>query len=155
MYIYAMPSRARRHQLMRRLLSEFDVPSQNQLSELLVADGINVTQATLSRDLKDLGVAKGSNGYVLDYVIADADQIEDVLHRTIKRELTDAGASGVMVVLKTKPGHADPLAFEIDRSNIPEILGTIAGDDTIFITAKSERKAHSLLKRFKAIAEFN
>ena len=150
-----MPSRARRHQLIRRLLSDFDVPSQNQLSELLVADGINVTQATLSRDLKDLGVAKGSNGYVLEGEITNGEFDESVLHQAIKRELIDACASSVMLVLRTRPGHADPLAFEIDRSQLPEILGTIAGDDTIFITAKSERKAQSLLKRFKAIAEFN
>ncbi len=154
-YIYAMPSRARRHQLIRRLLRAFDVPNQQQLSELLIADGINVTQATLSRDLKDLGVAKGSNGYVLAGAIANADQNEDVLHRTIKRELTEAGVSGVMVVLRTMPGHANSLAFEIDRSHLPEILGTIAGDDTIFITAKSQRNAQSLLRQFKNIADFD
>ena len=137
------------------MISEFDVPSQFQLSELLVADGINVTQATLSRDLKDLGVAKGSNGYVLANAIANVDQNEDVLNRTIKRELTEAGVSGVMVVLRTKPGHADPLAFEIDRSNMSGILGTIAGDDTIFITATSQRNAQSILRQFKSIADFD
>ncbi len=150
-----MPSRARRHQLIRHLLGAFDVPNQLKLSELLASDGINVTQATLSRDLKDLGVAKGANGYVLAGDIAIANLDEDVLARTIKQELTDAGISGVMLVLKTRPGHADPLAFEIDRSQLPEVLGTIAGDDTIFITAKSQRKAQSLLKRFKEIAEFH
>ena len=150
-----MASRARRHQLIRRLLSDFDVPNQHQLSELLVADGINVTQATLSRDLKDLGVAKGSNGYVLEGNIADANHDEDALHRTIKREMIEAGVSGVMIVLRTRPGHADPLAFEIDNYHLPEILGTIAGDDTIFITAKSERKAKSLFKRFETIADFH
>lgn len=150
-----MSSRAQRHQLIRRMISDFDVPSQFQLSELLIEDGINVTQATLSRDLKDLGVAKGSNGYVLASQIADTNQLEDVLHRTIKRELVEAGVSGVMVVLKTRPGHADPLAFEIDRSHMPEILGTIAGDDTIFITAKSQRNAQSLLRQFENIADFD
>ena len=150
-----MASRARRHQLIRRLLSDFDVPNQHQLSELLVSDGINVTQATLSRDLKDLGVAKGSNGYVLEGNIADANHDEDALHRTIKREMIEAGVSGVMIVLRTRPGHADPLAFEIDNYHLPEILGTIAGDDTIFITAKSERKAKSLFKRFETIADFH
>ena len=105
LYIYAMPSRARRHQLIKRLLGSFNVPSQHKLSELLASDGISVTQATLSRDLKDLGVAKGSNGYILVGEIAHVNHDEDVIHSTIKRELIEAGVSGVMVVLNTRPGR--------------------------------------------------
>ena len=150
-----MPSRARRHQLIKRLLGSLNVPSQLMLSEMLASDGISVTQATLSRDLKDLGVAKGPSGYILSADMTPTNMHDDALHHIIQRELVDAGISGVMIVLNTRPGHADPLAFEIDRSHLPEILGTIAGDDTIFITAKSERGAQALVKRFKSIADIN
>lgn len=148
-----MPSRTRRHQQVLDLIDEYDIPNQQQLQELLASKGVEVTQATLSRDLRTLGVVKGPNGYALPSPTTSTPQLEDSLWQTVRRELLEAVAGGATVVLKTRPGHANTLAIELDRARPADVLGTIAGDDTIFVAAKSQRHARTLVGRFRRHAD--
>jgi transcriptional regulator of arginine metabolism len=114
--IYAV-EKPRRHERVLTLIRKGSVASQEQLAELLRTDGIRVTQATLSRDLRELGVMKGPTGYIVP-----------------------------------GPGRASALALEIDRAGFRSVLGTVAGDDTIFVATRTPRDAARLLSTFKHLA---
>ena len=144
-----MLTRTRRHQQILDLIADYDIPNQQQLQELLAGKGIEVTQARLSRDLRTLGVVKGPNGYALPSATTSTPPNEDNLWQTVRRELIEAVAGGATVVLRTRPGHANTLAVELDRARPLDVLGTIAGDDTIFVAAKSQRHARTLVDRFR------
>lgn len=126
------------------------VPSQERLVELLADGGIRVTQATLSRDLAELGVVKGPAGYML---AGDAPQSADGgLERALRAMLVGGAVGGSLAVLHTGPGRASALALEIDRAGLKPVLGTVAGDDTIFVAARSAKEAMQLVGRFKTLA---
>jgi transcriptional regulator of arginine metabolism len=156
-YIYAIASRVYRQQKIARLIAARRVANQHELRALLEADGIVASQATLSRDLHELGVAKGVRGYTL--AAGDESPVGNghadpmrTLARSLERELLSADHGGSMVVLRTRPGHANALAVEIDGSGLPSIVGTIAGDDTIFVAARSASQVRSLVERFRTLA---
>lgn len=126
-------------------LSSAPVRSQTELAALLAADGIEVTQATLSRDLEELGAVKlrGAGGGAGGYVIPeDGSPVRGVaggtdrLSRLLAELLVSTDATGNLAVLRTPPGAADYLASAIDRAALPYVVGTIAGDDTIFVAAR-------------------
>jgi transcriptional regulator of arginine metabolism len=121
------------------------IGSQTELGELLAADGISVTQATLSRDLEELGAVKvrggdGTPAYLIpedgNPVLRPAEQAPARLVRLLRELLTGVDSSGNLVVLRTPPGAAQFLASAFDRSGLPEVVGTIAGDDTILVVAR-------------------
>ena len=147
-------TRALRRQRIVELLSSRQVTSQNELLELLAGEGVATTQATLSRDLHDLGVAKTPSGYVLPQtpgpqpMAATGRQLE----RTLQREMAAIEIAAAMVVLRTRPGMASPLALAIDRRRLPDIVGTVAGDDTIFVAVKSAAAARALKARLEVMA---
>lgn len=127
------------------VLSSTSVHSQTELATLLAADGIEVTQATLSRDLEELGAVKlrGVDGGAGVYVVPeDGSPVRavsggtDRLARLLGELLVSTDATGNLVVLRTPPGAADYLASAIDRAALPYVVGTIAGDDTIFVAAR-------------------
>jgi transcriptional regulator of arginine metabolism len=139
-------TRAARHARIVSLIRTRPVRSQGELAELLGADGIAVTQATLSRDLEELGAVKvrGTDGQPAAYLVPDdgnpplrpAGQAPARLVRLLRELLTGADASGNLVVLRTPPGAAQFLASALDRSGLPDVVGTIAGDDTILVVAR-------------------
>ena len=138
-------TRAARQARIVATLSSAEVRSQSELAALLAADGIEVTQATLSRDLEDLGAVKlrGADGGVGFYVVPeDGSPLRGVaggtarLSRLLSELLVSTDASGNIAVLRTPPGAADYLASAIDRAALPYVVGTIAGDDTIFVAAR-------------------
>ena len=118
--------------------------SQTELAELLAGDGIHVTQATLSRDLEELGAVKirsaaarrTSSQRTGRRCCARPSRPRQRLVRLLRELLTDADASGNLAVLRTPPGAAQFLASALDRSGLPEVVGTIAGDDTILVVAR-------------------
>lgn len=125
------------------LISSKELGNQDELLKELLAAGFSLTQATLSRDLKQLKVAKAAsmNGKYM-YVLPN-----ETMYARVRKPMTTAEMlknsgflsltfSGNLGVIKTKPGYASALAFNIDSNNIPEILGTIAGDDTIIMVIK-------------------
>jgi transcriptional regulator of arginine metabolism len=149
-----MLTKARRHAVIEQLVREHSIASQTELQQRLASKRIDVTQATLSRDLQVLGVLKGPQGYQLP-AEADVETDASTLKRTLQRELRWVDYSGETVMLRTDFGHANALAVELDRAHMPEILGTIAGDDTIFILVRRGRSARTLANRFRNLASLD
>ena len=132
-----------RLEALRLIISSQQLGSQDELLAALQKEGFKLTQATLSRDLKQLKVAKAasmSGNYV--YVLPNETMYKRVSTPNSIREMlrvpgfVSINFSGNMGVIKTRPGYASSIAWNIDNSDIPEIIGTIAGDDTIFIVIK-------------------
>ena len=114
------------------------VTSQGQLVELLEADGVRATQATVSRDLDELGAVKvrvpgGELVYAIPELAHERVAPEDHLRRMLSDWVGDIGSSGNLVVIRTPPGSAHVVGSALDRSGLPEILGTVAGDDTVLV----------------------
>jgi transcriptional regulator of arginine metabolism len=139
-------TRAARHARIVELIRDKAVRSQTELADLLAGDGTLVTQATLSRDLEELGAVKvrsGDGGPTIYLIpedgkrpLRDAEQASARLIRLLRELLTGADASGNIAVLRTPPGAAQFLASALDRTGLPEVVGTIAGDDTILVVAR-------------------
>ncbi len=139
------PTRVGRQARIVTLLSTQSVRSQVELAAMLAADGIEVTQATLSRDLEELGAVKlrGADGGTGVYVVPeDGSPVRGVsggtdrVAKLLGDLLVSTDASGNLAVLRTPPGGAHYLASAIDRSALPYVVGTIAGDDTILVVAR-------------------
>jgi transcriptional regulator of arginine metabolism len=130
---------------LKMLISSMELGSQEEVLQALEREGFKLTQATLSRDLKQLKVAKAAsmNGKYV-YVLPNDTMYKRVTRpRTAMEMLQTSGFisisfSGNMGVIKTRPGYASSIAYNIDNSESPNIIGTIAGDDTIFIVIKEE-----------------
>ena len=133
-------TRAGRHARIVELIRERAVRSQTELAELLAADGVQVTQATLSRDLEELRAVKVSGAYLIPEdgtrPLREAENAPARLLRLLRELLTGVDASGNIAVLRTPPGAAQFLASALDRSGLTDIVGTIAGDDTILVVAR-------------------
>ncbi|WP_298801595.1 arginine repressor [uncultured Pseudokineococcus sp.] len=142
-------TRAARHARVVALLRSWPVRSQTELAELLATEGVEVTQATLSRDLVELGATKvrdpehglvyavpGEGGDRTPVAARAAGTSLARLSRLAEELLVTAEASGSLVVLRTPPGAAQYLASAIDTSVLPEVLGTIAGDDTVLVIGR-------------------
>lgn len=144
MHIYSsMKIKNSRIETLKMLISSKELGSQEEVLKALQEEGFKLTQATLSRDLKQLKVAKAAsmNGKYV-YVLPNETMYKRVSSSLKAREMLNTPGyislnfSGNMGVLKTRPGYASLIAYNIDNSDIPQILGTIAGDDTIFIALK-------------------
>lgn len=157
-------TRAARHHTIAELLRRHPVRSQGELAELLAEDGVVVTQATLSRDLVELGAVKVRLGGGLVYAVpgegGDRRPVaalgEDVLAARLTRlceeVLVSAEASANLVILRTPPGAAQFLASAIDQSHWPAVLGTIAGDDTIMVVTRAPDGGAEVAGRFLDLA---
>jgi transcriptional regulator of arginine metabolism len=133
-------TKAARHERIAAHIRRADVRSQTELAERLAIDGIQVTQATLSRDLEELHAVKVRGAYLIpedgERALRPAEQATSKLIRLLRELLTSVDHSGNLVVLRTPPGAAQFLASAIDRTGLPDIVGTIAGDDTILVVAR-------------------
>jgi transcriptional regulator of arginine metabolism len=130
------------------LLGKGRVRSQADLQEQLAAAGLEVNQATLSRDLRLLGVVKGKDGYELPAAptLAPANAHQSLWH-AVHTWLVDATAAQNLVVLRTPAGGAQALGLAIDHAELPGVVGTIAGDDTVLAVCKDHNKARALVRR--------
>jgi transcriptional regulator of arginine metabolism len=140
-----MKEKNSRLEALRLIISSQELGSQDELLDALQKEGFRLTQATLSRDLKQLKVAKAATmggNYV--YVLPNETMYRRMSTRSSVREMMQIPGfisinfSGNMAVIKTRPGYASAIAWNIDCSNIPQILGTIAGDDNIFIVLRED-----------------
>lgn len=156
-----MTTRAGRQARIIALLAGRQVHSQTQLQRLLADDGVEATQATLSRDLDELGAVKlrGPDGGSGSYVIPeDGSPVRGVtggtdrLSRLLTELLVSVDSSGSMAVLRTPPGAAHYLASALDRASLPDVVGTIAGDDTLFVLAREPVTGADLAVRLEALA---
>ena len=155
-----MSARAKRHNLIASLVAKGGVASQDALQRLLAADGVQATQATLSRDLREMGVVKGPAGYMLPAALGAGNWGEldldaaSVLPEPVRRAVQDfvvnvTPAVG-LIVLKTGPGHAQLVGVALDRFPPPGVAGTIAGDDTIFVAVDTAEHLGVLLEACRA-----
>jgi transcriptional regulator of arginine metabolism len=157
------PTRVARQARIVQLVSTMAIRSQTELAKILAAEGVDVTQATLSRDLDELGAVKlrGADGGAPIYVIPeDGSPVRGVqggvsrLTRLLNELLVSADSSGNITVLRTPPGAAQFLASAIDRAALHAVVGTIAGDDTLLVIAREPISGAELAIRFMAMAGF-
>ncbi|ABG92779.1 MULTISPECIES: arginine repressor [Rhodococcus] len=155
------PTRAGRQARIVAILSNNPVRSQTELAALLAAEGIDATQATLSRDLEELGAVKlrAADGGAGVYVVPeDGNPVRGVsggtdrLSRLLGELLVSTDASGNMAVLRTPPGAAHYLASALDRASLPDVVGTIAGDDTILVVAREPLSGAELAAKIESLA---
>lgn len=139
-----------------QLIRQQPVTSQNQLVKLLRAAGHASTQATVSRDLDELGAVKvRRNGKVAYAMPSDDAPVPkgDALRRILTEFVLEMESTGNIVVIKTPPGHAGMVASALDRAAIEGIAGTVAGDDTIFVACKQGVLSRRVDRRLKVIME--
>jgi transcriptional regulator of arginine metabolism len=127
----------RQHRILR-ILEEQPVSSQAQLVQMLEAEGIVATQATVSRDLEDLGALKvripgGAMAYAIPDFTRERAPSDDHLRRLMGEFVVEVSHSANLVVLRTPPGSAHVVASAIDRAGLEHMLGTLAGDDTVLV----------------------
>lgn len=146
-------SKNERHAAVRELIAQRPIGSQDELRRKLIRRGFDVTQATLSRDIHELRIYKGPNGYALpngngrheeDEILPDVEEILRSFGLKVKQAQNQ-------LVLFTTAGSAQPVALAIDHEDWPEVVGTLAGDDTILIICPDQRRAGVLTERLEKI----
>src|SRR5215210_1504571 len=148
----AMTKKQARQAAILDLVAEHVVGSQEELRQLLLSRGMDVTQATLSRDLRDLHLARVSEAAGSRYVLPEAPAIDDdkpLLATLLPQLFARVDGVGELLVLHTVASGAQPIAEAIDQEEFPEVLGTIAGDDTILIVTRSVGARIALTERLR------
>jgi transcriptional regulator of arginine metabolism len=148
-------SRDQRLRAIADLIRTRPVASQDEIAEALAALGFTVTQATISRDLEQLGAAKVRRAGLLVYAlpeeisppVSDGPQMQTVFRDWVR----SVDFAGNLVVIKTPPGSAHLVGVALDRAELPEVAGTICGDDTIFVAVRDVVSARSLAQRLQRL----
>lgn len=146
----------RQHRI-TRLLEDQAVSSQAQLVELLAGDGVVATQATVSRDLEDLGAVKvripgGTMAYAIPEHAKDKSAPDDHLRRVMGEFVVDVAHSHNLVVLRTPPGSAHVIGSALDRAGLPDVLGNVAGDDTLILVCAEHTNGAEVAGRLAELA---
>jgi transcriptional regulator of arginine metabolism len=150
--------KAARQQALAALLRTRQVSSQALVLEHLRGQGFDATQATISRDLDDLGAVKvrGPDGRLV-YALPGADDGQDAGHDEVRRmlgaSLLAIVPSGNLVVLRTPPGHASALASTLDRAGVAGVAGTVAGDDTVLVVCTERTPGRVMARQLAALAQ--
>lgn len=152
-----MSGRVRRQQIISDVLARQPVGSQEELRALLKERGVAVTQATLSRDLREIGALKTMRGYQLPPnghapAAGTVAQTHASIARTLAEFVTSVEPAGNLVVLRTGPGQAQVVALEIDRAGIRGVVGCLGGDDTVFVAASTTPRARELVRELQQLA---
>ncbi len=148
--------KARRHFAIREILARELISTQDELCEALRKHGYDVTQATVSRDIKELRLTKipDKNGY--HYALPDVTNPKSSLERmrrVFKDSVINVNYSQNIIVIKTLPGTAQTVGFVIDAMDNPAILGNVAGDDTIFVLIKPVEQVEAVIAEFRRNVE--
>lgn len=145
-------SKLARQKAILQLLDETPVSRQEELQKLLHRRGFDAGQATLSRDIRELGLVKSADGYALPGREAAAQETDlPPVSRLVREFVTSVRAAENLLVTKTSTGSAQPVAAALDEENWPEAIGTIAGDDTILIVCENSRAAGRLADRIQGM----
>ena len=142
-----------RHNRILELVSEAPINNQDELRRRLEKAGIQVTQATLSRDIKELGLVKTARGYAVPGADMGGDEPGPSLERIVREFVTEIREAQNLLVLKTTAGSAQAVAVALDDDQWPEIVGTVAGDDTVLIVAPDIRACIKLADIFRGMLE--
>lgn len=149
-------SKQLRQETILRLVRQKPIVNQQVLQQELHKVGFEATQATLSRDLSELGLVKTAEGYKLPaQVLEPAHATNSELRRMLREFMRDASAANNLLVVKTPTGSANALGIALDKAALPEIVGTVAGDDTILVVTRSAATARSLRKKFLHLVSQN
>ncbi|HUP44290.1 MAG TPA: arginine repressor [Thermoanaerobaculia bacterium] len=157
-HIHSSTEGPRRRDEILRIVRETTVHSQEELLTVLRKRGYSVTQPTLSRDVRELGLAKTPNGYVAAGDLAapipfvPRDVREGRLDQFIRDSVIFAEAAGNLAVIRTPPASAQPLASAVDAAALDDALGTIGGDDTIFVAFREPSSAAAFIRRVQQTA---
>lgn len=161
MNIHAQGDAIRRRDEILDLIRSRSVHSQEELQTLLRRRGIHATQPTLSRDLRELGVAKSPAGYVVPGAVESAANVAaftpresrlERVNRLVRDSVLSADAAMNLLVLKTPTAAAQPVASAIDAAELDHVLGTVGGDDTIFVVLTTPAAAAELARHFHRVA---
>ena len=142
-----------RHNRITELISEEAIYTQEDLRKQLRRNGIHVNQATLSRDLRELGLVKTVNGYALPANEEGGGPPMPALEHLLREFVVDVREAENLLVLKTTPGSAQPVAAALDSEGWLEIVGTIAGDDTILTITPSRTVCHKTAEKIRETSE--
>jgi transcriptional regulator of arginine metabolism len=145
-----MSKRLRQRHILE-LVSSHPLANQEMLRRQLAHRGLRVTQATLSRDLKELGLVKTPNGYTLPSAVGAAAPPLPTLPHLLREFVSDVREAQSLLVLKTSPGSAQPVAAALDSQQWPELAGTVAGDDTILLIPYHRKASQALARRLREI----
>lgn len=149
---YSLADVARRRDEILRIVRQRPVHSQDELLELLGKTGFHVTQPTLSRDLRELGLIKTPAGYATSaapvLAFAPKESREHRLDQALGEFALSVERAGNLIVLKTPPAAAQPLSRALDEAQLPGVHGTLGGDDTVFVAVSSVSAAKKLVSRF-------
>jgi transcriptional regulator of arginine metabolism len=140
-----------RHGQILRLVSDQSIVNQEELRRRLATQRLRVTQATLSRDLQELRLIKTHEGYKPAAALPEEPAPLPPLARALGEFLLDIRPAENLLVLKTPPSGAQPLAAAVDGAKFPEIAGTVAGDDTVLIITPNKKSRESLQKKIEAL----
>lgn len=151
-----LPRAARQHRI-EQILERHPVASQGQLVELLAEAGVEATQATVSRDLEEIGAVKvraagGESIYAVPDLPKDRVAPEEHLRRVLGDWVVEVTSSANLVVVRTPPGSAHVVASALDRAGLPEVVGTVAGDDTLLVVADERTGGSALADRISSLA---
>ena len=140
------PGKPQRQHVIAKLLAHQAVSGQEQLVDLIAAEGVVSTQATVSRDLADLGAIRVRAGdgepiYAIPELPKEQRAPEDHLRRVFGEWVVEVSHAGNLVVLRTPPGSAHVVGSALDRADLPDVLGTVAGDDTLIAVAREDAGA--------------
>ena len=149
--------KAERQEAIRNILNEQEIQTQEELAEALRKRGFSVTQATVSRDIREMRLIKlsRSNGgyqYGIQEGNTDIGSNERMI-RMLRECMLSVESSGQMIVIKTLSGSANTAAEALDSMDMPDILGSIAGDNTIFLVARAEEKASMIAERVRNLMQ--
>lgn len=148
----AVNARDHRRALIKLIVQERDVSSQDELQRLLEERGVEVTQATLSRDLRDLNVHRRNTPGGPVYRIDRQAAYYDALRRVVGMEILQVRHNGVLVVVRTLSGRAEGVAGFLDSWGNPLLLGTVAGDDTVFVAPASTADVEELARQIQSLS---
>ena len=144
----------KRHNEILELIKSREIGTQEELLDLLKNKGYDVTQATISRDIRELNLTKVNNGNRQKYaVIVKDEEFSDKYVRVLKEGFVSMLSSGNLIVLKTVVGMAMAVATAIDALEMPEIIGCIAGDDTIFIAVSENSSTVDVMNKLKKLTK--
>jgi transcriptional regulator of arginine metabolism len=146
-----MNPRERRRSLIKRIIVEHRIGSQDELVRLLAMHGVQCTQATLSRDLRDMNVVRRNTAHGQVYMADRSPAYLEAFRRVVGMEILNVRHNGVMVVIRTLAGRAEGVAAFLDTWGHANILGTVAGDDTVFVAPIDTTKTLDLVRDIQGL----
>ena len=144
-------SKVARQKTILEVLHRGPIESQEELQGVLAKRGFDVGQATLSRDIRELGLVKTYDGYMAPSGVAVPEPMLPSVSRLVREFVVEVRLAQNLLVLKTSVGSAQPVAASIDAENWPEVVGTLAGDDTILVISPDNKTAKQLARRIEGM----